>query len=104
MNAKRSVDVCLFIIRTCVRHTYSSSTTYLCPRLPVLVRNVECALDVAAVGILAFAVEHFAVVFVVVEVDGTVERQQDDLRRLQTNEKMKSTCGCAGTYYLHYEI
>lgn len=53
-----------------------------CSFLPVFVRNVECALDVAAVWILALAVEHFAIVFVVVQIDGTVESQQNDLRDL----------------------
>lgn len=44
--------------------------------------DVERALDVAAIRILSFAVEYFAVMLVVVEVHRSVECQKDDLRRL----------------------
>lgn len=49
--------------------------------------NVESALDVAVVRVLAFAVEHLAVMLVVVEVDGSVECHQDDLRRLRMRNR-----------------
>lgn len=45
-------------------------------------RDEEGALDVAAVRILALAVEDLLVVLVVVQVDGPVERQQNNLRNL----------------------
>lgn len=43
----------------------------------------ECAPDVASVGVLALLVEHLLVVLVVVEVDGSVESQQNHLRDLK---------------------
>lgn len=52
--------------------------------------NVERALDVAAIRILTFSVEHLAVMLVVVEVDCAVECQKDDLRslfRVRTRER-----------------
>lgn len=60
-------------------------------------RNVECALDVAAVRILALAVEHLAIVFVVVQINGTVERQQNDLRNLLAlwGKQSMDEIGCA---------
>lgn len=45
-------------------------------------RDEEGALDVAAVRILALAVEDLLVVLVVVQIDGPVERQQNNLRNL----------------------
>lgn len=50
--------------------------------LPVLVRNEERSLDVTAVRILTFAVEDLPVVFVVIQIHGSIEGQQDNLRNL----------------------
>ena len=46
----------------------------------VFVRNEESRLNVATVGVLALAIEHFLVQFYVVVVDGIVEGDRDHLR------------------------
>lgn len=58
--------------------------------LPVLVRNEECSFDVTTIRILPLSVEHFFVMFVVVQIHRTVESEQNYLWRLQrkkTTEK-----------------
>lgn len=50
----------------------------------VLVRDEECSLKLAAVGVLTVFVEEVRVLLEVVEVDGTVERDQDHLWGLRT--------------------
>lgn len=47
--------------------------------LPVFVGNEEGSFDVTTIWILSFSVEHFFVVFVVVQIHGTVEREQNHL-------------------------
>lgn len=49
-------------------------------------RDEERTLDVAAVRVFALAVKHLPVVFVVVQIDGTVEGEQYDLGRLRSGE------------------
>lgn len=46
-------------------------------------RHEESAAYVAAIGILAFAIEDLLIMIVVVQVDSTIESQHNDLRYLQ---------------------
>ena len=63
----------------------------------VLVGNEESGLDVAAVGILALAVEHLLVQVDVVVVDGVVERHHHHLRHLLRLQFARHFCARLGT-------
>lgn len=54
----------------------------------VLVRDEECSLELAAVGVLTILVEKVRVFLEVVEVDGTVKRDQDHLWGLMTERQV----------------
>lgn len=61
--------------------------------LPVFVGNEECAPNVAAIWIFTFAVENFLIFIEVVQIDSTIECQQNDLRCLEkkVNKQYKTT-------------
>lgn len=54
----------------------------------VLVRDEERSLELAAVGVLTILVEKVRVFLEVVEVDGTVKRDQDHLWGLMTERQV----------------
>lgn len=64
--------------------------------ITVLVRYEECAFYFATVRIDTLVIENFPVVIVVVEIDGTVEGHQNDLRSLESrknwNNEMEENC------------
>lgn len=51
--------------------------------LPVLMRNEKCAFDVTSIRILPLSIEHFLVVFIIIQIYGTIECEQYNLRRLK---------------------
>lgn len=57
--------------------------------LPVLMWNEKCSFDVTSIRILSLSVEYFLVVFVIIQIYGTIECEQDNLRRLEIKKNYK---------------
>lgn len=52
--------------------------------------NEKSSFDIASIGIFAFSIEHFFVMFIIVEVDSSIKCEKNHLRCLQKNETEKN--------------
>lgn len=61
---------------------------YIYAELPVFMCNEECSFNVATVWILSLAIEHFLVMFVVVQINSTIECKQNYLWNLKKSNML----------------